>query len=313
MNTLSANTLIEAAKLQANFDDLASGVGDQASNSLELTRRLTIANHISSGGLITGDSYGVNRNASMTSIIAIINGKYVTRNSVSARTYTASKDTYVDIDSAGTLTYTEVSNNAASPALAADSIRIAIVITAAGSIASSANINQGSIVGVLPAASGSYKGLGAFDTRANPIYPTSASRKLVGSAARQDAPTTGAPGGSAVAWNGMNYIPFICKPRTNYRLTFEESIFSGYSGSGRFILIPYLGTSANAYTDQVQEFTGFLNSAGHGICGSMDFNSGSYSGLVYLSLKMDSTGWSGTATLNASATRPATYEIEEIS
>ena len=142
MYSLSANTLIEAAKLQSNFDDLSSGVGDLVSNSLETTRRLAMRDYLASGGVITGDSYGVNKNASMTALIAIIGGKYVTSSAVSARSYTASKDTYVDVDNTGALTYTEVANNAASPALAANNIRLAMVVTGATTIASASKIAQ---------------------------------------------------------------------------------------------------------------------------------------------------------------------------
>lgn len=46
-----------------------------------------------------------------------------------AKTYTASKDTYVDLSASGTYTYSEVANSAAAPVVAADSIRLAIVVT----------------------------------------------------------------------------------------------------------------------------------------------------------------------------------------
>lgn len=91
--------------------------------------------YVVSGCQWTGDSYGVNRNASMTAGVACINGNPVTVAAVVARTFTASKDTYCDVldngDGTGLLVYTEVANNAASPALTANSIRLAIVVTGA--------------------------------------------------------------------------------------------------------------------------------------------------------------------------------------
>lgn len=108
-------------------------------------------------GVWTADSAGVNRNASMTAATVYINGRRISVGLVTARTFTASKDTYVDIldntDGTGTLVYTEVANNAASPALASNSIRIAIIVTGATTIAAAASINQGQEDRVLPIAS----------------------------------------------------------------------------------------------------------------------------------------------------------------
>jgi hypothetical protein len=101
---------------------------------------------VASGLVITADSVGVNRNASMTAGVLYINGLRISLNAVSARTYTASKDTYVDVlsngDGTGTLVYTEVANGAASPALAANSARIGKVVTGATTIAATSSITQ---------------------------------------------------------------------------------------------------------------------------------------------------------------------------
>lgn len=113
--------------------------------------------YVASGGVWTGDSLGVNRNASMTAMICYINGRRISIGAVAARTFTASKDTYIDIldnaDGTGTIVYTEVTNNAASPALAANSIRIGIIITGATTIAAATSINQGQESMILPIAS----------------------------------------------------------------------------------------------------------------------------------------------------------------
>lgn len=111
-----------------------------------------------SGLAITADSVGVNRNASMTSGVIYVNGRRLSVSSVSARTYTASRDTYVDVldnqDGTASLVYTEVTNGAASPALASNSVRIGKVVTGATTIAATSSITQ----------------LGA-DTLGNLIYP----------------------------------------------------------------------------------------------------------------------------------------------
>ena len=94
---------------------------------------------VASGCVWTGDSYGGSLAASMTAGVVCVDGIRATVSAVTARAFTASKDTYVDISSAGTITYTEVSNNAASPALSAGNVRVAIIqsgatITAAGAV-----------------------------------------------------------------------------------------------------------------------------------------------------------------------------------
>ncbi len=84
-------------------------------------------------------------NGTMTSGVVYILGKRLVISSVSNRTYTASKDTYVDIGSTGTLTYSEVANGAASPALAANSVRVAKVVTSGSAITSVVTVGNDSI------------------------------------------------------------------------------------------------------------------------------------------------------------------------
>lgn len=134
------------------FNNIPAGAHSDVTRGAE-----TMFDFVASGGVITGDSLGVNRNASMTAVVVYINGRRISVGAVTARTYTASKDTYVDVldnlDGTGTLVYTEVANNAASPALAANSIRIGIVVTGATTIAAAASINQGQVDRILPIAS----------------------------------------------------------------------------------------------------------------------------------------------------------------
>lgn len=81
-----------------------------------------------SGGVLSADSAGVNRNGSMTAAVIYINGKRLSLNAVSARTYTASKDTYVFVDDTGTITYSEQTAGTV-PALPANSICLGLVVT----------------------------------------------------------------------------------------------------------------------------------------------------------------------------------------
>lgn len=100
-----------------------------------------------SGGVWTPDSAGVNRNASMSALVVHINGRRISITAVTARTFTASKDTYIDVldngDGTGTLVYTEVANGATTGfTLAANSLRLGYIVTAAGSIAATTSIFQ---------------------------------------------------------------------------------------------------------------------------------------------------------------------------
>jgi hypothetical protein len=132
-------------------------------------------------GAITADSVGVTRNGSISAITAYQNGQKLTISAVAARSFTASKDTYVDIlntAGVGSLVYTEVTNNAASPALAANSIRLGVVVTGATTIATTASINQGQEDRVLPIASSvPYT---TTDSLGNLICPRDPFRKLLG-------------------------------------------------------------------------------------------------------------------------------------
>lgn len=65
--------------------------------------------------------------------VAYLGGTRATLGAVS-KTYTASRDTYVDLTSSGTFTYTEVTVGAAAPALTAGSVRVAKVTTSASAV-----------------------------------------------------------------------------------------------------------------------------------------------------------------------------------
>jgi len=142
----------------------------------------TTFDFVASGGVWSGDSYGSTRAASMTSGVVYINGARLTLSSVSARTFTASKDTYVDLsdngDGTAAITYTEVSNNAASPALASNSLRLAIIVTGASSIADAGSVNQGQENKVLPIASS--VPYAVTDSLGNLICPRDPQRQIIG-------------------------------------------------------------------------------------------------------------------------------------
>lgn len=191
-----AHTAITATSLAAT-GDISSSAGkitttavgklEDRGIALDTYRAGMVFNYVVSGGVWTADAAGSTRNASMTAITVMINGQLLNSTNsaglaaVTARTFTASKDTYIDIlntAGAGTIVYTEATNDAASPALAANSIRIGIVVTAAGSIASAAKINQGQITATSPTISSNIL-LGGLDSLGNSIYQTSPSYRKI--------------------------------------------------------------------------------------------------------------------------------------
>ncbi len=161
---------------------LASGsiTDTQMATAVKPVTRFTddFFDHVASGCVWTGDSYGSTRVASMTAGVVYVSGIRATVSAVTSRTFTASKDTYIDVDSAGAITYTEVANNAASPALSAGNVRIGIIVTAAGSIAAVGSVNQGQENKVLPIASSiPYQ---VTDSLGNLICSRDPNRKILG-------------------------------------------------------------------------------------------------------------------------------------
>lgn len=92
-----------------------------------------LPNHVASGGVVALSSGLI---GSFSNIVYYISGRRYSASSIANKTYTASKDTYVDINSSGTPLYSEVTNGAASPALTAGYIRIAKVVTSGAAITS---------------------------------------------------------------------------------------------------------------------------------------------------------------------------------
>lgn len=162
-------------RLTADFlYELLYGIanGDLATqnNNLPYWRNKDFYDHVIEGCIWTGDSYGSTLLASMSAGLVMINGKVVSVDAIANRAFTASKDTYHYIDENGASTFTEVSNNAASPTAPANAILCGIIVTGATNIAAAGSINQGSLQTVLPVVSSQY--LRGCDTNGVPIYNT---------------------------------------------------------------------------------------------------------------------------------------------
>lgn len=140
--------------IMAPVDEWFEGLAD-GTLSTDPSRTILLADHIVSGGVVAQSSGLI---GTFSNIVFYLSGQRYSGTSIANKTYTASKDTYVDVTatSGGTVsvTYSEVANGAASPALAANSIRVAKVVTNGSAITS---VSQGSV-----------------DSLNNQIYPQSA-------------------------------------------------------------------------------------------------------------------------------------------
>lgn len=128
---LQGSTVIMAA-VDEYFEGLADGT-----LSTDPLRPVLAPNFVYSGGSVAQSAGLV---GTFSNIVFYLNGQQYSGSSIANKTYTASKDTYVDITAASggavSVTYTEVANGAASPALAANYVRIAKVVTNGSAITS---------------------------------------------------------------------------------------------------------------------------------------------------------------------------------
>lgn len=104
-------------------------------------------NYVASGCVWSPDAATSTLNGSMTSGVVHIAGRRLTVASVTAHAFTASKDTYIDLqdngDGTATITYTAVSNGANSPNYAnsgttANTVRVAKIVSGGSALAAAA-------------------------------------------------------------------------------------------------------------------------------------------------------------------------------
>jgi hypothetical protein len=140
--------------------------------------------YIASGCVLSGTGYGSTLAWNLTAGVVYIGGRRLTV-AASSGTVTASKDTYFDLLDPGsgtvaTLVFSGgnvVANNAASPALAASSVRLGIIVSGAN-IAAATSVNQGQEDRVLPIASS--VAYSVTDSLGNLICPRDPNRKILG-------------------------------------------------------------------------------------------------------------------------------------
>lgn len=216
--------------------------------------------YVASGCVWSGDSYGSTRNASMTAGVVYINGLRITVSSVTARSFTASKDTYIDVGSDGVIDYTEVSNNAASPALSADHIRIGIIVTGASNIANVGSVNQGQEDKVLPVASSTYYTV--TDSLGNLICPRDPLRKVIGF--RQSLTEFTTSSAAPVQRTGLS-VPCIIPDGRKIQITYTTANSNNTSAGATVGISVYDGTVSGTPLHAANQHHGTA-AAGIGTC-----------------------------------------------
>jgi microcystin-dependent protein len=134
-NVFSPYDVIESAKINANFDGAYDGSFDTDANSITVFRNESFPDFVVPGGLVWSLISALN--GTMTGGTVYTNGVRITVSSIVTKAFTASKDTYVDVNTSGTVVYTEVANGATTGmTLSAGFVRIAKIVTSGVAITS---------------------------------------------------------------------------------------------------------------------------------------------------------------------------------
>lgn len=236
----------------------------------------------------------------MSSGVVYIAGRRLTVSAVASHTFTASKDTYVDLlasttDNTATLVYTEVANNAASPALAASSVRCAIIVSGVSTIGV---INQGDPTTTGPTVSSAI--LAVQDSLGNLICPATSTPGQIGYRQTTSAVTSSGTGDTeALALACPVIIP------TNRRVKITawtgDLSNSGANGTNLRIFDGAVGGTKIAEA-HVDPYTGTAGVGVTAIAHKLASGSKTY--------RISVQAGTGTGTINASSGGPAFVSVE---
>lgn len=257
----------------------------------------------SNTGVWSGDSYASTRAASMTQAKVWLNLSGImtpfTVAAVTSRTFTASKDTYVDVNTSGVLVYTEVSNNTASPALTSDYLRLGIIITGASTIADVGSVNQGQENKILPIASST--AYSVTDSLGNLICPRDPQRRILGY--RQIVSNATATATSATQVAGLS-VPVIVPAGRKVKVSITSGVLSNSTSATDVVSLwdgvvgvgtqltqgNFIGSSGTTTGAYVEAFT------------TPTSTSKTYNGSLHVN--------AGTATFSATPILPAYVKVE---
>lgn len=265
----------------------------------------TTYDFVASGCVITGDSYGSTLKWSMTAGVVYISGQRVAVSALSAQDVVASKDTYIDVNTAGTVTFTggnSVANNAASPTLSASNLRLGIIVSGAN-IASVAAINQGQETKLLPIASSiPYQ---VTDSLGNLICPRDPHRKTLGQRQIVSAYSGTTNGGSGDDVTGLSTI-FVADGLKKVKIVVGGSSIRSSAGAGQTVKVRALESSTELFTLTQQINTNGYNLNPGFTTPAFTPSAGTHTYKVNL---LQSAA--GTQTLDCSSTSPAFIRVEQ--
>lgn len=236
------------SNISTNITSKGSGkVQDNGSNLVDF--RASFANFIQTGAVwsvVSGLA------ATMTLANIWINGVEYALGAVGTHTFGASNDTYVDYTVGSGITYTPVSNSSVSPSLAANSVRIAIIVAGSSTISS---INQGNTSATAPVVSSNI--LTVTDSLGNLIYPSDPTSKLLGyrSIASNFTTTTS---GSYIAVTGLS-APYINPTGRRIKAIFSGGISSAAAAGAYMAVATQLdGSSIIGQKDPTNPATSYI-------------------------------------------------------
>lgn len=249
-------------------------------------------------------------NGTMSSGILYVNGYRVVVSSIGTHTFTANKDTYIDIDYLGNVYYQEVANNAVSPSLTANSVRVAIAIAGVALTSFTQGLLTPNATAPAVTSGAGTVTLILADSIGNAIYPNASRTRLLQTrtANQNSGPTT-----SEVVYNGFqaNYL-FPVIANRNYEISLNEPNVSG-TGSGvstdnNMKVAAYIGASKVG-------ILGFpysaKNGTGQSLYGAVPYTA-TATGAATLSLKFATPALAYGYTFSASTTEPAILMVKEI-
>jgi hypothetical protein len=199
-------------------------------------------------------------------------------------------------DNVATLVFTDNTTNAASPALAANSVRLGIVVVGATSIAAAASINQGQEDKVFPVvAAGAYS---VTDSLGNLICPRDPHRKLLGYAQR----IANSAGITTVADVGLVQVNFIALTARKVKIIMYGSLVNNTINTATQLTVYESGAPICTRTLQ----HGAANASSDAY---FDWNTTVTAGLNTYTLRAIAP-LGGTSTIGGSASDPIYLKIE---
>ena len=124
--TIESGEITDGAITTADINASAGILDSQLATSPATRFYENFAEYVESG---LQPAVSANLTSDISAGTAYVRGARISKASATPKTYTASRDTYVDVDSSGNFQYTVVNNGAAVPSVAANSIRLAKIVT----------------------------------------------------------------------------------------------------------------------------------------------------------------------------------------